>query len=67
MKQVKTGTLLIVIGNFLYLAFTFFSKNEISSFGQFSSGILLGLPIGCNFIGIILMTAYISKNNKKNK
>ena len=45
MKQLKTGTFLIVLGNLLYLAFTFFSGNETSSFGKFSSGLLVGLSI----------------------
>ena len=64
MKQLKTGTFLIVLGNLLYLAFTFFSGNETSNFGKFSSGLLVGLSIGCNFIGIIITILYISKINK---
>ncbi len=54
----------MILGNLLYLAFTFFSGNETSSFGKFSSGLLVGLSIGCNFIGIILLAAYISKKMK---
>ena len=65
MKQLKTGTFLIILGNLLYLAFTIFTGNETSSFGEFSSGLLVGLSIGCNFIGIILLVAYMSKNNKE--
>ncbi len=65
MKQLKTGTFLIILGNLLYLAFTIFTGNETSSFGEFSSGLLIGLSIGCNFIGIILLVAYMSKNNKE--
>ena len=64
MNQLKIGTFLIVLGNLLYLAFTFFSGNETSNFGKFSSGLLLGLSIGCNFIGIIITILYISKINK---
>ena len=64
MNQLKTGTFLIVLGNLLYLAFTFFSGNETSNFGKFSSGLLVGLSIGCNFIGIIITILYISKINK---
>lgn len=67
MKQLKTGTFLIILGNLLYLAFTIFTGNETSSFGEFSSGLLIGLSIGCNFIGIILLVAYMSKNNKEKK
>ena len=40
--------------NLLYLAFTFFTGNETSSFENFSSGLLVGLSIGCNLVGIIL-------------
>ena len=66
MKKLKTGTLLIVLGNLLYLAYAFFCGNETSSFGEFSSGLLLGLSIGCNLVGIILTVAYISKNDENN-
>lgn len=65
MKQLKIGTFLIVLGNLLYLAFTVFAGNDTGSFGQFSSGLLVGLSIGCNFVGIILFVAYMSKNNKE--
>lgn len=66
MKKLKTGTLLIVLGNLLYLAYIFFCGNETSSFGDFSSGLLLGLSIGCNLVGIILTAMYISKNTENN-
>lgn len=67
MKKLKTGTLLIILGNLLYLAYIYFCGNETSDFGNFSSGILLGLSIGCNLIGIILTVAYMSNNNEKDK
>ena len=47
MNQLKIGTFLIVLGNLLYLAFTYFTGNETSSFENFSSGLLVGLSIGC--------------------
>ena len=65
MKKLKTGTLLIVLGNILYLAYIYFCGNETSDFGNFSSGLLLGLSIWCNLVGIILTVAYMSKNNKE--
>ena len=65
MKQLKIGTFLIILGNLLYLAFTFFNGNETSSFDEFSSGLLIGLSVGCNFAGVILIVAYMSKNNKE--
>lgn len=64
MKEVKTGILLIILGNILYLSYIFFASGEASTFGDFSSGLLLGLSIGCNLIGIILTVAYTSKNKK---
>ena len=65
MNQLKIGTLLIILGNLLYLAFTFFTGNETSNFSDFSSGLLFGLSIGCNFVGIILIVAYMAKKNRE--
>ena len=65
MKKLKIGTSLIILGNLLYLAYIYFCGNETSDFGNFSSGLLLGLSIGCNLVGIILTVAYMSKNNKE--
>lgn len=42
-----------------------FASNETSPFGKFSSGLLAGLSIGCNLIGIILTTSYIANNKEK--
>ena len=67
MKNLKIGTSLIILGNLLYLSYIYFCSNEISDFGNFSSGILLGLSIGCNLVGIVLTVAYMSKNNKDKK
>lgn len=64
MDKLKTGISLIIIGNLLYLAYIFFTGNETSSFGDFSKGLLLGLSIGTNLVGIILTFIYISKSDK---
>ena len=64
MNKGKTGILMIILGNVLYLVYTFFCGNEITTFGEFSSGLLLGLSIGINLTGIILLVLYISKNEK---
>lgn len=64
MKKLKTGILLIILGNILYLAYIYFCGNEISDFDNFSSGLLLGLSIGCNLVGIILTVVYMSKDKK---
>ena len=65
MRKLKTGTLLIILGSLLYLSYIYFYGNETSDFGNFSSGLILGLSIGCNLVGIILTVAYMSKNNKE--
>ncbi len=65
MKKLKTGTVLIALGCLLCAAYLYFCKNEVSAFGDFSSGILLGMSIGCNFVGIILTVAYMAEKNKK--
>ena len=67
MKKLKTGTLLIILGNLLYLAYIYFCGNGTSVFGNFSSGLLLGLSVGCSLVGIILIVVYMSKNNEDKK
>ena len=68
MKKEKLGLFLIILGNLLYLSYIYFSGNETTNFGQFTSGLLLGLSIGTNLIGIIITSMYISKNTElKNK
>lgn len=63
MNKLKTGISLIILGNILYLAYIFFTGNETSNFGDFSRGILLGIFIGINLVGIILTVIYIFKEN----
>ena len=68
MKKLKIGTLLIILGNLLYLVYLFLGGKETSDFWSFSSGLLLGLSIGSNLVGIILTVNYMAKTNKeKNK
>ncbi len=64
MKKLKIGTFLIVLGNVLYLVSMSLMDFNSSSFGDFSSGLLIGLSIGSNLIGIILMVSYMSQNKK---
>ena len=64
MKKEKLGLFLIILGNLLYLSYIYFSGNETSNFGQFTSGLLLGLSIGTNLVGIIITSMYISKNKE---
>ena len=55
---------MMILGNVLYLSYIFFCGNETTPFGEFSSGLLLGLSIGINLTGIILLVLYVSKNEK---
>ncbi len=67
MKKLKSGISLIVLGNLLYVLYIFFCGNETSSFSEFSSGVLLGLSIGSNLVGIILAALYISSYSDDSK
>ena len=62
MKNLKTGITLIILGNLLNLAYIYFGKNGASDFSDFTNGVLLGLSIGCNLIGIVLTVAFVSKS-----
>ena len=66
MHKGKTGILLIILGNILYLAYTFFCGNEVTPFSEFSSGLLLGLSIGINLIGIYYWYYIFQKMKKIN-
>ena len=65
MNKGKTGISLIILGNILYLAYIFFIGNEITPFSDFTSGLLLGLSVGMNLVGIILVIIYLSKGQIK--
>ena len=67
MNKLKTGVFLIILGNILYLSYIFFTGNEISSFGEFTKGLLLGLPVGTNLVGIILSIIYVVKDKNEKK
>lgn len=66
LKRLKVSAALIILGNLLYLALSFFSGGN-SSFQEFTSGLLLGLSIGINLIGILLLLYTIVKYNKDGK
>ena len=63
MDKTKLGLLLVVLGNMLYISYIFFGDSS-SSFGDFTSGLLLGLSIGTNLLGIILIAMGMGKNKK---
>lgn len=64
MKKENYGILLIILGNLLYLSYIFFGNKISSSFSEFSSGVLLGLSIGTNLVGIIIISKNIAENSK---
>ena len=64
MKKGNYGILLIILGNLLYLSYIFFGNKISSSFSEFSSGVLLGLSIGTNLVGIIITSKNIAENSK---
>lgn len=54
-RLLKIGLLLIVLGEILYFAFSYTEENNLTNFAEFTSGILLGISIGINLIGIIIV------------
>ena len=65
MNKLKMGIFLIILGNILYLSYIFFTGNETSSFGEFTKGLLLGLSVGTNLVGIILSIIYVTKEKNE--
>ncbi len=65
MNKLKIGIFLIILGNILYLSYIFFTGNETSSFGEFTKGLLLGLSVGTNLLGIILSIIYVTKEKNE--
>ena len=63
-KQIKIGISLVVIGELLYFIQSYLSKNY-TNLNDFISGLILGLSIGINLIGIIILI--ISTTKKENK
>ena len=66
-KLKSSGLSLIILGNILYLVYIYFSDRETNTFSEFTSGLLLGMSVGINLIGIILTAMYMSKQDKNNK
>lgn len=62
MKEEKIGLWLIILGNLLYLVYILWGNgSNDSSFMDFMHGLLLGLSIGVNMVGIVLTAKHISK------
>lgn len=65
LKKLKTSASLIIIGEILSWAVSYFSNNDISNFSEFTSGVLLGISIGIKLIGIVLLIISIVKYSGK--
>lgn len=65
MKKLKLSLFLIILGNILYLLHRYIFDKLTSPLGEFTSGLLLGISIGINLIGIILTISYIKEQEKK--
>ena len=66
MKKTKIGIGLIILGNLLYClneVLTFSSSN----FGDFISGLLLGISVGINIVGIVLIILSFKKEEDHEK
>ena len=46
------------------MLYIYFNGNESSSTSEFSSGLLLGVSIGINLVGIIIPALYVKNNSK---
>jgi hypothetical protein len=51
----------------LYVSKDFFDSVVSSALGDFTQGFLLGLGVGLNLIGIILVFIYLAREGKKDK
>ena len=67
MKNAKIGLYLIILGNLLYVSYIFFGQKETSNLCEFTSGLLLGLSISINLVGIILSVISLAKEQENDK
>ncbi len=65
MNQLKTGLSLVVIGNICYVLYVYFSKDNTTNLSDFLSGLILGLSVGTNIVGITTIAKYIGRQKKK--
>lgn len=67
MKNLKLGITFIVLGNLLYLANSFFGRCDVSDFESLSDGLMLGLAVITNIIGIVLLFIYMADESKSKR
>ncbi len=64
-RKLKAGALLIVFGELIAWISNYAAERELSSFGGFASGVLLGISVGMKLVGIVLLFIFIVKYQKK--
>lgn len=67
LKKLKVSLILIVLGNVLYWILSILSNSNNGAFSEFTSGFLLGIAVGVNIIGILLLIYYIVKYDENSK
>lgn len=65
MNELKTGLSLVVLGNICYILYIYFSKDSTTNLSDFLSGLILGLSVGTNIVGITTIAKYMGRNKKK--
>lgn len=65
MNQLKTGLSLVIIGNICYVLYVYFSKDNTTNLSDFLSGLILGLSVGTNIVGITTIAKYMGRHKKK--
>lgn len=65
MNELKTGLSLVVLGNICYILYIYFSKDSTTNLSDFLSGLILGLSVGANIVGITTIAKYMGRNKKK--
>ena len=67
MDEVKLGIASIIFGNLLYLLYISLTKIKTTAFGDLCKGVLLGISVAINMIGVVIIIIYVVKNDKTNK
>ena len=60
MNELKAGLSLVVIANICYVLYIYFSKDNTTNLSDFLSGLILGLSVGANIVGITTIAKYIA-------
>ncbi len=66
-KKLKLSAFLILLGEILYWLLGFLENTDNSFWQSFTTGVLLGLSVGINLVGIILLISNIAKLSRQSK